>query len=445
MFACTLALLVGACPALGATGGVAQELAPLHRTETAAAREIATLLRRSRDLDAPKPKELLEALGALGEDGVGPAIDILLSRSVPPTSAEQAPQELSEPQRELLVGALERWPAAPALARMEFELQQPPSFERAWAALHVWSAVGRPEHLPRGVALAAASWEGKRRIKRLELALTQACERLLRRDPSGHELLRSAYFSAPPELRLALILGVGATRDARASALLADILDRDPEHAPAALAQAQLIPRSFDPAHHAALCNELREQLSASSVNIRTGALRSLGAQRDWRSIESMLELLDAEEPALQASARWALEHATGLTWRSPSAWRTWYLGEARWRDQRLDAVLDRLRSTSIPQLLAALEEGGRHPLYAEQTLPWTLDALNSASERVRLVASETLGRLDSPAAIPALLEALGDESPPVAAAALAALRRLTGLDLPADADVGAWRAALAL
>jgi len=422
----------------------ADELRPVVQTSAprTQAQALSALLRRSRDADAPKPAELIAQALELGPAVIEPALAILLTRSIPPTTADETPQALSEPQRELLLGALERLPAERTLARIEAELQAGPGFERAWAALHVWSALGAPEQLVRGLEFAAASMDGGRRDELLERAAGQAAQRLLLRRPEGHGALRRAYERIDPRLRLELILAVGATHDGRAAGLLADVLDSDPQFAPAALAQAQVIHRSNDARAHAALCSELREQLGAESVQTRTAALRALGVQRDWSSVERMLELLDDPEERVRQSALWALERATELRWRGPDAWRAWNAAEVRWGEERLGRVIEQLRSDAPRQLLPALDEAGRHPLFAESSSPWALEALSAAAADVRRAAAETLGRLGDPQACAGLIDVLDDEAPEVAQAAHVALSRICGLELPADAP--AWRAALA-
>jgi len=423
----------------------ADEAPPVVRSGAPNAHETAlsALLRRSRDADAPKPTELIAQAAALGAGAVEPALGILLTHSIPPTQEGQAVQQLNEPQRELLLGALQQLPPEPALARIELELKAGPGFERAWAALHVWSAVGTPEDLVRGLEFAAASMDGSARDRLLERAAEQAAQRSLLRRPEGHEALRRNFQRIDPRLRLELILAVGATRDGRAAGLLADVLDSDPELAPAALAQAQVIRRSNDARVHAALRSELREQLRAESVPTRTVALRALGVQRDWQSVERMLELLDDPDERVRESALWALERATDLHWRGPDAWRAWNAAEMRWGDERLERVIEQLQSSAPGQLLPALEEVARHPLFAESTSSWAVDALGAAAAEVRRAAAEALGKLGDPQACAGLVEALEDAEPEVARAAHVALSRICGLDLPAEAQL--WRAALAL
>lgn len=403
---------------------------------------VSLVLRESRRRDGASRTELAAHLSAVGEFGVASAVSILLERAVPPVAPDEAPQVLSDPQRELLLDALATWPAAPALERMEKELEQARDFSRAWAAIHLWSASAPPEHFERSVGLAAQNLgQSKRADNALEQALEHAARRLLRRRPDAFATLTEAYERLDPRLRLPLILGAGATGDARASELLARVLERDPDHASAALAQAQVIGRSHDARVHGELCELLRAHLTSERPNDRSAALRALGAQRDWASVELMIELLEDADETVRRSAEWSLNHSTELSWREPRAWRAWYATESSWRDQRMDEVLRLLLSSSSRQVLSAIEEASRHPLFASQTAPWVADALQSERAEVRSAAARALGSLDSPLAYRSLVDALADPDSAVIHAAHQALGQLSGLEL--DADPQLWRAAL--
>ncbi len=429
-------------PAWGG-GAAADDEHALWRAVASAspAEAVSLVLRESRRPDAPKAPELVARLVELGEPGVDAAMGILLERSVPLVAPEDKPQTLSDPQRELLLGALESWPAQRALERIEHELELGVTLDRTWAAIHVWSVLGTPEHWERGAALATEHLSSKRRTELLENALELAAQRLVRRRPESFRVFADAYARIDPRLRLHLILGAGAGGDARASELFAHVLATDPAHAPAAIAQAQRMGRSCDARTHEALCDALRAQLTSDSTTVRNGAARALGAQRDWRSIEALIALLDDPDGSVRASAEWSLKKATGLQWREAAAWRAWHSSEVRWREERMDLVIDRLSTSSPKQIVSALQEAAFHPLFSSESAPWAVDALQSSSAQVRSTAAEALGRLDSPLAYPALIAALQDGAPEVVSAAHASLTRMSGLTLPAEADD--WRAAL--
>ncbi len=405
---------------------------------------LAQVLRDSRlkGEQAQAPDLLRTRLSELGESGVAPALRVLLTRSIPSLDPQLEPQVLSEPQTLMLAAALESWPSALALELMEQELALGANRARAWAALHVWSAAGGPEHLERGLALVASVLPRNSSAREFERPLELSVERLLRRRPDSFEPLTRAYLTVDPRLRLALLLGVGATGDARASGLFALVLEQDPEHAPAALAQTQIIGRCYDAEAHAALCDQLRLRLDSPKSHERSAALRALGAQGDWRSVVDMLDRLEDEDRGVSASALWALERATRLSWRDPRAWRTWYDAELVWRRDRLDFVLETLQSSAPRQAIAGIEEAAKHPLFALELAPWVADTLRSYDGDARAAAAETLGRLLAPVALPALLDALGDDDPKVVSAVHRALTAISGLTV-AEADSALWRSAL--
>lgn len=414
---------------------------PRARTADTPGEELTRILRVSRRRDGPPPAELREQSIELGEHGIAPAISILLARSVPALDPSQTPQALSEPQTEILLTALEAWPARPALELVEHELVLGATLDRTWAAIAVWSAVGGPEHLERAFTLAAGAASSRGAVGLLEKALERGVTRLLRRRPEGHAALAAAYPLVDTRFRLALLLAVGATGDSRASELFSYVLAKDPEHAPAALAQTQLVQRSHDPRVHAELCAQLRERLRSERPNERSAALRALGVQRDGSSVQGMIELLEDEDETVRRSAEWSLNHATRLSWRDPRAWRTWHAGETAWRDARQDQILQLLRSNSPRQVTSAVDELAQHPLFASETALWVADLLQSERVEVRVAAARALGQLDSPLGYPALIASLADPELEVVVAAHRALVQISGLSHEAVGEP--WRAAL--
>ena len=117
---------------------------------------------------------------------------------------------------------------------------------------------------------------------------------------------------------------------------------------------------------------------------------------------------------------------------------RAWYAAEVEWWSQVWPTLAEDLSGSNRTQIRMALVQIGsrhldRHRLAQEVARVLQLDDLE-----VQSLACTTLGQLGSAAAVPALVCALEHDDPVVRMSAWNALRKITRLDLPPDAEL--WR-----
>src|ERR1700741_3381131 len=104
---------------------------------------IAGALRASRRSDAAPGSELVQRMLGAGPGAVAAEIDILARRRGPETSPEDAPQILSDPQRDLVLAALARSGESEVRAEIKARLEVDASDSHArLAAMHALGAVG---------------------------------------------------------------------------------------------------------------------------------------------------------------------------------------------------------------------------------------------------------------------------------------------------------------
>jgi HEAT repeat protein len=178
----------------------------------------------------------------------------------------------------------------------------------------------------------------------------------------------------------------------------------------------------------------VRAALSSHDLQVRRLACAVLGALADVESCEPMLALLESAEPLEREAARQGLRAICGVD-LGPSSlrWAEWHRAEAAWWEAAAPAVLERLDHTDAGQVQRAIDELARHPLQRAAIAAQLAPLAVHADAAVARAACRALARSGSRAVLPWLLEALASEDDSVREASAAALRKLTGLALPAD------------
>lgn len=437
-----LALLVGGALGLGAPlPATARQAAP--REEAAAAEprspELEAILRRARD-PRERPEELGEEAARLGAALVEPALAILAALRVPEGGGEAA-QALSVYQEDVLARALRSVGREAVLAALT-EVTGRVEPERVdGLAVRTIGAVGRAEDAPvllaRGERLAQRPWSRSERD-----AFEGALAALLERDPETQDVLRRAWRSLPDAPLNALLASVGAAGEPRGVRLLADVLDARPDLASACLAQVQRLGPSPFVDVNERLARRLRELLRSGDERAARAACLTAGRLGATDAIPELIDLLESEEHGAHREAGWALRELTGLAFpdTAPRLWRNWFTQETAWFQREAPRAFADLRG-SPAQAAAAIAAIGERRLQRDRLALELCAALRHSEAGVRALACAALQRLGSRAACADLAAALRDPDPTVARAAHDALRALSGLDLPPDAD--AWRAAL--
>jgi HEAT repeat protein len=188
----------------------------------------------------------------------------------------------------------------------------------------------------------------------------------------------------------------------------------------------------------------VRTLLAAPDSDLRRLACGALGVLGDVAALESILHLLDDEEPLVREAALRCLQKLSGVDLGPQSdPWWRWLGAEDAWWREQAPAELERLDSSDPREVHLAIATLVRHPLHRHEiagAIGW-LAAHEDAG--IAAAACRALARLRSREALPGLLEALavGDEAS--RALSVAVLRDLTGLELPAD--YLAWSRALML
>lgn len=312
---------------------------------------------------------------------------------------------------------------------------------QALAALEALESCGSAEGLNAAVAVArAAGVEDRCRLVaalELDLARRLAADASLVRDAAG--LARNSN----GVLAGALVHAIADSGAPWALEELEGCLDWSPALGRDVLLALPGLVRGASVESHADLLERVRPHTLDEDPITAQAAFQVLGALGGIESAEILVTALGSEHAGVRRVAHRALVQASGM--RFPEQVRPWslWLGRERtWRRAEAPALLAQLESEESEPVLRALDRLAGHALFRDELGLAIEGLLEHEDVRVCVRACQVLARLGTVVALEALVRRLEDPEPELREAAGAALRSLTGFQLPAQA--AAWRAALA-
>lgn len=397
---------------------------------------VASVLRRSR-LDASAGRAALEQSLAVGSEQVVDALlDVLIAGRVPRTAPEQGRQVLSEPQTDLVLGALARIDSGRVRFAAEKRLKDVETKPACRAAVLALAATGdatvferflRDWRMPDGRVypeLAHAEWR-------------RAFVLLLRKNPSAIDAAVRGWRDAGPERQRGLVEAVGELRLAPALALIAPILEEDgSDLGVLAMSQVARIGRGYDPSLDARLCESLRRRVDPSARTLCQSALQALGELRDRPTVATCLDLLESDDLALRQAALWSLRRSTGMDLDGKRAsWTRWLATQEKKLADAPRKIVPKLGSSNLATVIDGLRSLADLRVDRVEVARWIEPLLERREPGLRVLACETLAEIDERSSTVAVAELLHDADARVRAAARAALQKLTGRELPEDDD----------
>jgi len=277
----------------------------------------------------------------------------------------------------------------------------------------------------------------------LRAALRAAIVHTLERDPRAEDELAPAWRASEP-LREELIAAVGERGQPAGLEFLAWAAEQQEEHLERAVAEGclRIAPRArgLDEREQLERLSVLLESTDLACVQTMAAALAR--AQFD-SAVPALIDLLASDSRGVRERAQRSLQELTGMALgATPQRWQAWLETERAWLEREAPAVLADLGSDDDARVLAALRTISSRRLQRDDLAASVVDMLVHGNAAVRAAACATLGALGSGVATEALIDCLEDEDDAVLQAAWSALRQLTGLELPADADL--WRQSIA-
>jgi HEAT repeat protein len=189
------------------------------------------------------------------------------------------------------------------------------------------------------------------------------------------------------------------------------------------------------------LCGVVRGFLRSDEPGLACEAAIACGRLEDFDAADELVDLLESDERSVREASAWALGRLTGLAYQDDTQrWRAWLASEQAWLENEAPALIADLEHTDASRAIRCLGELSRRRYRRDELGAAMCVALDDERPEVRKLACTALARLGSKAVVPELIASLDDEDDEVTAAALAALRSITGMDLPAVSQV--WKAA---
>jgi HEAT repeat protein len=390
------------------------------------------LLRTLRKKDRPAEEVLVGQLSLAGERLFPLFFEILSRRQVPALDGGEE-QILSEIQEEIVLQTVAKLDRETVLAHVEAELMSGADLRLRYAAMVSIGRAGRANDLPQLFELALPAAEPAL-DKRMALGLERAVTALARRDARTFEQLVSLRRITRAELLPTLIDAVGEAGDPRGLAYFGELLYWAEPLALDIMSQVPRVGASGDPALDEPLCVRLRSYLAPDRPGHCRAAVTALATLADLEAIPGLIALLTSEDRGLKENAHWALKELTGLAFSATQeTWSRWHQAELSWAVRSKAHELQRLQNGDAVDAADALRTLMTHP-FARADLRTALpELLKSRHAALRGLACRTLGELGVTEATEKLVWTLEDEIPEVRAAAHAALRQLTRLDLPLE------------
>jgi HEAT repeats len=438
-----LALLLGLALPLGAatSPGVEEPRAGLERWSSPVTPEhlaIAAVLRESRTSPATPAKDFVDRIAVAGPGLTEAAVDILARRRVPETRPEDEPQILSEPQRDLLLGALERQAAREVRASLESRLASAPDDAGVQlAAIHGIGAIGEAADLARLVELAPRR-PGKERALTSDsrAGVRAACTSILRRDARAYSALADLIVRTDPQAGTALLAAFGGTRDPLALRVLLRAAQSQPELGGQAAALASQCGGSTEAALDREFSAWALSKLPSARPELARSLLQAMGALDDGSCVPAMIERLEDEDSGVRDSALWALRRLSGLGLPAEvGPWLTWYQDEVAWHGHERRGYRKDLSSRDPARVVEALRAYSERRTKRAELSVEVAKILAHDRPELRLLACDVLQRLGSTSSCRALATAMTDPDRKVAEAAWRALQAIAGRDLPRDPD----------
>lgn len=411
--ACALAmvLVLGAPPE-------AQRTPPALESVLAEPRTAAELRRRLNGLDAAELPRLFQ----LAAEGRLPGRD---GDALPP---------LHDEQRQIVREALAARPRRELVPLLEDLASRPQSLSARLEAQRLLGGIGSGDHMKLLTRLTVPVQERGAVAPELRAGFSAALEAILARDAAALAHLPALFSESPPGLASPIVEALASVDSQAATRTLASLLGRSPGIDPLLL--ARLADRGpLRTGDDESVFDAVRRYLRQRDPALAAGAACASGRLEDDGAVEGLVVLIEGPDQRVRASAFEALERISGLSLGDdPARWTSWYNAEMRWWEEEADALLVRIERGHGLEFVRAAREVLEHRLFRDRIAESFIIALAHRSEEDVVLACAALQQLRSHRAVPGLIECL-ERDDPVRAAALRALRAITGLELPPRAD----------
>ncbi|MCP3920278.1 MAG: HEAT repeat domain-containing protein [bacterium] len=377
----------------------------------------------------------LDTLVSLGPRAVPVIFDLLAN---PQNNAKEAPFVLDRRGKELIYGAMRRWPAEVVLREIQGRVRgDVPRGDRI-IALQLLSEVGSSRSLETILAVLEPIEEFELHRPYMRSQVRASIAGSLARDPLAFSALEDVVRQAPAPVQVAVVDAVGEHGGAEGIPVLRSLLD--PRQAPKlrlaalkALGSLNDRGRALGAKRSVAI---LSEYLLDRDPKFRRQALDSLRRLRDTTSLDVVLALFEDDDPGVRAAALRVLQEATGQKWKADTTrWTRWYAQQSAILEGERDKLTLALRDENPGRAAQAVRRLAQVRIDRPEVAALLARGLEHEDENVVVSTVQALGALNEPGALPILIDALYDHRARVRNKAVRELRRLTGQDITPEPD----------
>jgi HEAT repeats len=395
---------------------------------------------------APSLKAMTAELVALGDDAVPVVVALLAGEIEVPETAYDSLDPVHPvavaARSEILRAALARLDQRTLVQHLELRAGGQAPLDWKLFALGLLAHVDQ-EDAPRVAVELAVSIEPIHLMRSYVLdAVETALAAQIERRPASLALLEHAAEEGGPELCCAFARSAARVRSAHSVEFLAGMLGRHAEADPVILAAIGQLAGDGGLAVDGEALGQLRSLLASEDMDTQRSAAVALGRLRDGESLAALCELLGSEDKRISSAAHWSLRALAGADLgNTPEPWLAWRDREQAWWNEQAPALLEALRSDQSGEVLEAISLLAQHPFLRHGVAEAMGPLLVHPDAGVALSACDAIAKLGSSHPLSWLVSALSSSDERVRAAAHAALRQMTGLELPADS--AQWAKAL--
>lgn len=384
------------------------------------------------------PVELRRRLAGLEAQELPALFHLAVDGRLPDGAPAELPP-LSDAERALVREALGARPRREIVPFLEDLAGRPMSVAERLEAQALLGSLGSGDHLKLLVRLTAPIQERSPVAPELRAGFTAALSVILARDAAALAQVAGLLAESAPGLASAIIEGLAAVRSAEATRILAAQLGRSPGLDPLILARLSSRDRARA-GNDGAVLDAVRRYLGQRDPALVSAAAVACGELGDDGAVDLLIKGMAHEDGRVRASVFQALARISHLDFGpAPERWTSWYHAEMRWWDEDAEAELVRIERGRGQEFVRAAAAVLEHRLFRYRMAESFAQALQRTNvEEVRL-ACRALEQLRSPVAVPELVQCLERDESSVRMAAYRALRAITGVALPPEAD--SWAA----
>ena len=377
---------------------------------------------------------LSERVAAIGPQVIPHACSILIGESTAPFVDYPVERSAIEARSTILMDALKILPASDVLmyAESRFRIDMP-----LHARLVLVRVVGMTHSADAPLTILGAL-EGidalQMQAESVESRVAQALGAVLEREPLGFKALEPRLGRGfPAEWTRSIVRGIALSGRAEGLFALSYLLGKHPEFEVDVLeAFARLAPQAWDGVPASMLDRLLQRIERENGDGVRRSAASALTALRTEAVLPYLLEMQEDLDPLVVQTARNCLKRISERNFDTAEGWRRWYAAEQKWWEESSAGCYGLLVVEDPGEVVVALAEIARHPLFAQSTGLHLAALLERPEPALRRAAMAVVERLKLGSTCPQLADLLHSQDEDEVQRAHRTLMAVTGWKLPA-------------